>query len=103
MENKQTYLIQHDRTVTAKPTMIVGDNKSRHTVTIVNNGSAGIRFSTLGRAGAGVGVQLAPGQTVTITQQYDGDFARVQLEAVSDAGDVAVTAYELIIFGEEEQ
>ena len=98
MENQKSYIIQHNRVVTAKPTKHVGDNLSRHTVTIVNNGSAGIRFSTLGRVGVGVGVELAPKQTVTITQQYDGDFARVDLEAVSDGGNVDVTAYELILY-----
>ena len=46
-----------------------------------------------------VGAELAPGQTVTITQQYDGDFARIDLVGIAGAEDSAVTVYQVMTYG----
>lgn len=99
MENSETYIIQNEAVLGAVPVQVVGDNKSRHSVILTNNSDTTINFSTLGRVGVGVGVELAPGQTVTITQQYDGDFARIQLYGVAGAEDSKVTVYQVIAYG----
>lgn len=99
MENKKTYIIQEDKTLGAAPVQLVSANLSRHSVIIVNRSAQTVNFGTMGRVSTVVGAELAPGQTVTITQQYDGDFARIELVGIAGAEDSAVTVYQVMTYG----
>ena len=99
MENKKTYIIQEDKTLGAAPVQLVSANLSRHSVIIVNRSTQTVNFGTMGRVSAVVGAELAPGQTVTITQQYDGDFARIDLVGIAGAEDSPVTVYQVMTYG----
>ena len=46
------------------------------------------------------GVDLTPGQTVTITEQYDGDFARIQLTGIATAEGAAISVYQVMTYRE---
>ena len=99
-QNSNSYIISHNLELDAAPVVLVKDNRSRTAVTISNKSLSTITFGILGEVGAVRGVDLAPGQTVTITEQYDGDFARIQITGICITGTANVTVYEVMTYRE---
>ena len=100
MQNSNSYIISEQVELGAAPVVICKDNRSRSAVIISNKSSATITFGTLGEVSTVRGVDLTPGQTVTITEQYDGDFARIQLTGIATAEGAAISVYQVMTYRE---
>ena len=100
MQNSNSYIISKFYNVPTHTIPIVGDNRSRSGLIINNKGPGVITFGFLGHTGAKQGIELQVGQTVTLTEQYDGDFARVQLVAASTEADTQLSVFQVMTYRE---
>lgn len=95
-QNSETYVISTNVQVPNHEVQLVRDNRSRSGLTMTNHGISIISFGFRNETGINRGIELHPGQTVTITEQYDGDFGRVELVAVSQGETCEISVYQLI-------
>ena len=95
-QNSETYVISTNVQVPNHEVQLVRDNRSRSGLTMTNHGSSIVSFGFRNETGINRGIELHPGQTVTITEQYDGDFTRVELVAVSQGTNCELSVYQLI-------
>ena len=100
MENSKTYIITRRVDVTQNLKELCKNNLSRRTVIISNNGGTQILISQHSADSKREAIRLASQQTVTITEQYDGDFAHIDLYAISLQGSNRVVVNEVITYRE---
>ena len=100
MQNSNSYIIAKYFDINLSEKQICSDNKSRSALTLFNKGPGVITFGFLGQTGTKQGIRLQVDQGVTITEQYDGDFARVQLVAVATILDTQLSVFETMTYRE---